>query len=45
MLPTFDTNGKLPASIHAADWPELATRFGFSDRRQQLLAGLGAALP
>jgi len=44
MLPRFDAKGKLPAGIHAADWPEFLAHFGFSDWRRQLLAGLEAAL-
>lgn len=44
MLPRFDGKGKLPAGIHAVDWPEFVAYFGFSDRRRQLLAGLEAAL-
>lgn len=44
MLPPFDARGHLPAGIHAADWTEFTTRFGFSERRQRLLAGLAAAL-
>jgi len=44
MLPRFDAAGKLPAGIHSADWPEFTARFGFSDWRKRLLAGLEAAL-
>jgi len=44
MIPHFDAKGKLPAGIHPASWPEFVARFGFSDRRQRLLAGLEAAL-
>jgi len=44
MIPPFDVKGKLPADIHSADWPEFVARFGFSDRRRQLLVGLAAAL-
>lgn len=44
MLPSFDAHGKLPAGIHAADWPEVVARFSFSDRRRRLLQGLAAAL-
>ena len=44
MIPPFDAKGLLPAGIHAADWPEFAARFGFSDRRRRLLGGLEAAL-
>ena len=44
MLPRFNASGKLPAGIHAADWAEFTARFGFSERRRRLLAGLEAAL-
>jgi len=44
MLPSFDADGRLPAGVHAADWPEFVARFGFSERRRRLLQGLAAAL-
>ena len=44
MLPRFNAQGRLPAGIHPAGWPEFTARFGFSDRRKRLLAGLGEAL-
>ena len=44
MIPEFNREGRLPAGIHWATWPEIQTRFGFSPRRRQLLGGLRAAL-
>ena len=45
MLPDFDpTTGNLPPGEHVASWDEIATRFGTTARRQQLLAGLHAAV-
>ena len=44
MIPPFDQNGLLPPGVHVADWPEIALRFGSSDRRKWLLEGLRQAL-
>jgi len=44
MIPEFNRDGGLPAGIHWATWHEVESRFGFSERRQRLLAGLRSAL-
>ena len=44
MIPEFDTNGLLPPGIHFTDWIEFATRFGGTESRQELLAGLRSAI-
>src|SRR5215210_5775645 len=45
MLPALDpTTGNLPPGIHEATWGEIATAFGTTARRRQLLAGLRSAL-
>lgn len=44
MLPPFQPNGSLPPGVHEATWGELTLRFGTSDRRRALLAGLRVAL-
>ena len=44
MIPDFNRDGTLPAGIHWSGWEEAETRFGFSERRLQLLGGLKSAL-
>lgn len=44
MIPEFGRSGSLPAGIHWATWQEIESRFGFSERRMRLLAGLKLAL-
>jgi hypothetical protein len=44
MVPAFDHTGKLPSGIYWVTWKELKSRFGFTPRRVQLLAGLRQAL-
>jgi len=45
MVPQFRSDGLLPAGVHLAkDWAEFLETFGFSPRRQALLAGLKRAL-
>ncbi len=44
MIPEFNRDGRLPMGIHWATWVEIERRFGFSERRRQLLRGLGSAL-
>ena len=43
-IPDFNPDGSLPPGVHWATWSEVADRFGTSPWRQQLLAGLRAAL-
>lgn len=44
MLPAFNASGNLPPGIHDVEWNEFETRFGFTPRRQFLLAGLRSAM-
>lgn len=44
MIPSFNEKGYLPPGIHAATWPEIEERFGWTSRRRQLLDGLRDAL-
>lgn len=44
MIPKFNRDGRLPVGIHWATWQEIESRFGFSERRRQLLLGLRSAL-
>ena len=44
-LPSFDgSTGRLPPGEHQATWEEVVERFGFNERRRQLLDGLAEAL-
>jgi hypothetical protein len=42
-IPSFDTNGNLPAGIHLATWQEIEETLAFNPRRQELLSGLKRA--
>ncbi|MEB3190059.1 MAG: hypothetical protein VKL42_06915 [Snowella sp.] len=42
-IPSFDTNGHLPAGIHLATWQEVEETLAFNPRRQELLSGLKRA--
>jgi len=44
MIPGFDERGNLPPGVHVAGWGDLAERFGWTERRRQLLDGFEAAL-
>jgi len=44
MIPAFDQAGNLPAGIHEATWDELTARFGTTEHRRELLAGIKRAL-
>ena len=44
MIPSFNTDGNLPAGIHWAEWSEITTRFGTNSHRARLLEGLYKAL-
>lgn len=44
MLPKFTDNGNLPEGIHIAVWEEIEEKFGWNERRRELLRGLLAAL-
>jgi hypothetical protein len=42
-IPSFDTNGNLPAGIHLATWQEIEETLAFNPRRRELLSGLKRA--
>jgi hypothetical protein len=42
-IPSFDTNGNLPAGIHLATWQEVEETLAFNPRRRELLSGLKRA--
>lgn len=44
MIPPFDSEGNLPIGVHVATWDEIVRRYGWNDRRRELLAGLREAL-
>lgn len=44
MIPDFNESGLLPVGIHAAEWSEIAARFGENGHRRTLLRGLRRAL-
>jgi hypothetical protein len=45
VLPPFDpTSGRLPDEEYEVDWQELVERFGWNERRRQLLDGLQEAI-
>jgi hypothetical protein len=44
MIADFNRDGTLPGGTHWSGWEEVESRFGFSERRLQLLGGLKAAL-
>jgi hypothetical protein len=45
MIPPFDpTTGNLPTGTHEATWDEVVARYGYTDHRRALLAGLETAL-
>jgi hypothetical protein len=44
MVPPFEPGGNLPPGIHWATWEEIVDRFGWTEHRQGLLAGLRLAL-
>jgi len=44
MVPDFTANGNLPPGIHQASWEEFNLRFGTTDYRRWLLAGLASAI-
>jgi len=44
MLPAFDKRGNLPPGLHRAGWSEFAQRFGCTEHRRALIAGMAEAL-
>ena len=44
MVPGFRTDGNLPEGVHCTTWAELVARFGYTDWRSQLLAGMRQVL-
>jgi hypothetical protein len=43
-IPPFEDSGNLPPGIHETTWEEIVARFGGTDWRRELLAGLREAL-
>ena len=44
MIPTFNSDGNLPAGIHLVDWDVFLSAFGISVHRLKLIAGLSDAM-
>ncbi len=44
MLPAFDEGGNLPPGLHRAGWTEFVQRFGYTEHRLALIAGMAGAL-
>lgn len=44
MVPLFDADGKLPPGVHFCTWEEFVTRFGTTQHRLNLIAGLKIAM-
>jgi hypothetical protein len=44
MIPPFDANGKLPPGVHFCTWEEFVARFGITQHRLNLIAGLKVAM-
>ena len=44
MIPALNDDGNLPPGVHWATWDEIYAQFGGTERRRELLAGLGEAL-
>jgi hypothetical protein len=45
MIPAFDpATGNLPPGLHVARWDEIERRFGYTDQRRMMLAGLALAI-
>ena len=44
MLPAFDERGNLPPGLHRAGWAEFVWRFGCTEHRRALIAGMVRAL-
>ncbi|WP_250122371.1 hypothetical protein [Chroococcidiopsis sp. CCMEE 29] len=44
MLPPFDSDGKMPPGIHTCTWEEFVARFGTTQHRLNLIAGLKTAM-
>jgi hypothetical protein len=44
MVPLFNADGQLPPGIHFCDWEDFVTRFGTTQHRLNLIAGLKIAM-
>ncbi|MEH1779831.1 MAG: hypothetical protein V7K67_33775 [Nostoc sp.] len=44
MIPEFDENGNLPPGLHFGDWKEFKERFGYTDKRMQMIHGIEAVM-
>jgi len=40
VIPSFAKNGMLPPGIHKSSWSEFCKRYGYNDKRKELLDGL-----
>lgn len=40
MIPDFEINGNLPPGIHYCFWDEFKERFGYTDKRIQMISGM-----
>ena len=44
MIPGFQPDGLLPPGLHPATWDEFSQRYGWTEHRHRLLAGIKRAL-
>jgi len=44
IIPPFDANGNLPPGVHKTTVREIASRFGWNEKRRELCAGLERAI-
>lgn len=44
MIPSFQSDGLLPAGLHWAEWSEILERFGMNSHRRRLLNGCERAI-
>ncbi len=44
MIPDFDDNGNLPPGIHYCFWDEFKERFGYTDKRLEMIGGMEAVM-
>ena len=44
VLPAFDERGNLPPGLHRAGWAEFVPRFGCTEHRRALIAGMSRAI-
>jgi hypothetical protein len=44
MIPDFESNGNLPPGIHYCFWDEFKERFGYTDKRIQMISAMEAII-